>query len=104
MVRNCILFDEAQETTTGYVNYYGLDYDDVFEEEMDDLWWDDEKTFKVKIDLDTTDGTEIGMYGGDYPYNPTPSVPQITDFTLDDSDIVNGTLKVSVTAEAQTEN
>lgn len=105
VVRNCVLFDEEPEiTTTGYVNYYSFDYDDIFEEEMDDLWWDDEKTFKVKADLDTTDDTEIGMYGGDYPYNPTPSVPQITDFTLDDSDITNGTLKVSVTAEAQTEN
>lgn len=111
VLSSCILFgdDVAGDLEKFYITgtniYYNLSYTDVFEEEISDLSWDDVKTFKLKSSSNyaSTDDTEIGIYGGEYSYNPTPTVPQITDFTLDDSDIANGTLKVSVTAEAQTE-
>ena len=97
--------DDYNDYFTGDNNVFATDYD-IFEEDISSMEWDDEKTFKLKDPslYIGNDDTQRGMYGGDYPYNPTPTIPQVTSYTLDTSELKAGTLKVSVTAEAQTEN
>ena len=64
---------------------------------MNDLAWDGVKTFKLKYPEEYigTDGTQVGLYGGPYPYNPTPSIPQIKESHIDTTVAANGKLKVS---------
>ena len=42
-----------------------------------------ELTDEAKESFKGTDGTEVGIYGGMKPYNPTPSYPIITSLTAD---------------------
>lgn len=48
-----------------------------------------------------TDGTEIGLHGGVYAWNKIPSIPRITECSIDTKEVNKGTLKVSIKAEAQ---
>ena len=48
------------------------------------------------------DGTEIGLHGGEYAWNKIPCIPRITECTIDTKDAANGTIRVSIKAEAQT--
>ncbi len=43
-----------------------------------------------------TDGTEVGIYGGDLPFDPTPSVPQITKFEVAPKTTADGKLSVDI--------
>lgn len=42
------------------------------------------------------DGTEIGIYGGQFPYDPIPNIPQITKFKVASKSTADGKLKVEV--------
>ena len=48
--------------------------------------YDDHETFELTDEAKTkylgNDGTQIGIYGGAMPYDPTPTNPQITKFLL----------------------
>lgn len=48
------------------------------------------------------DGTEIGLHGGIYAWNRIPCLPRITECTIYTKDAANGTIKLSLKAEAQT--
>lgn len=48
-----------------------------------------------------TDGTEIGIYGGDTPFTDVPSNPQITSKQIATQSDANGKLAVKITVEAQ---
>ena len=63
-----------------------------------------EKDFALKYPKKHTgnDGTEIGLHGGTYAWNKIPLIPRITSYELDTSNAANGTIKVSIKAEAQT--
>ncbi len=50
----------------------------------------------VKNLIKGTDGTEVGIYGGSFPYDPTPSNPQITKFSVDKKSTADGKLNVVV--------
>ena len=41
------------------------------------------------------DGKQVGIYGGTNPFDPTPTIPQITKFTVDQS-VNNGKLSVKI--------
>ncbi len=62
--------------------------------------YSDMKTYElpenVKNLIKGTDGTEVGIYGGSFPYDPTPSNPQITKFTVDKKSSADGKLNVVV--------
>lgn len=42
------------------------------------------------------DGTPVGMYGGAYPFNTTPSYPRITNFVVDGKVNEQGKLNVNI--------
>ena len=44
------------------------------------------------------DGTQVGIYGGTNPFNPTPTNPQVTNFTVN-STTVGDQLKVKINVE-----
>lgn len=43
-----------------------------------------------------TDGTEVGLYGGIYPYNTTPTYPRITNLTVDKQTTADDKLNVEI--------
>lgn len=43
-----------------------------------------------------TDGTELGIYGGNLPFDPTPSNPQITKFNVASKTTADGKLSVDI--------
>lgn len=105
-VRNCILLKNGEGTYIGGENWANKQYAGIFTEEMTDLKWTEGKTYELKYP-DTyigTDGKQVGLYGGTYPYNPTPSTPQITRCEIDNATATDGTIKVKITVEAQTED
>ena len=72
-----------------------------------------EVSYGMDIDMDTytfeqtdeaastylgTDGTQVGIYGGDLPFDPTPSNPQITQFDVE-KNAANGKLTVKINVE-----
>lgn len=103
---NCIFIEQNPSNLVGAGNWVNCKYAGIFEESMDNLEWDGVKTFKLKYPEEYigTDGTQVGLYGGPYPYNPTPSIPQIKESHIDTTVAADGKLKVSVTVEAQTED
>ena len=86
-------------------------YSNFFLSEMD-LWADDVKNseylderewnLQTHTDFVGTDGTQIGLHGGTYPWNKIPSIPRITESTIDTSNAANGTITVNLKAEAYT--
>ena len=60
----------------------------------------DEKDYKLteeaKAIMKGTDGTEVGIYGGSLPYDPTPTNPQITKFNVASKTTADGKLSVDI--------
>lgn len=48
-----------------------------------------------------TDGTQVGIYGGEYPWNIIPSTPRLLESDIDAKTSAEGILKVSIKVEAQ---
>lgn len=62
----------------------------------------DEKTWELKKpgDYIGTDGTQVGLLGGVYGWNKIPSIPRITELNVDTKNANNGTIKLTLKAEA----
>ena len=62
----------------------------------------DEKTWELKKpgDYIGTDGTQVGLLGGVYGWNKIPSIPRITELNVDTKNVNNGTIKLTLKAEA----
>ena len=105
---NCIFMENIPTNIMGEGNWVNCKYAGIFAREgMTGLGWsDEENAFALKYPAEYvgTDGTEVGLYGGPYPYNPTPTTPQIKESNIDTTVVEDGKLKVSVTVEAQSEN
>lgn len=69
-------------------------YRSYFEPFKDDTYY--ELTDDAKALITSTDGTEIGMYGGQFPYNPVPDGVRITKFTVDSKSSADNKLNVEV--------
>ena len=48
-----------------------------------------------------TDGTQVGMYGGNYPYNTKVQYPIITSFGSDVQTSKEGILNINVEVDGQ---
>ena len=48
-----------------------------------------------------TDGTQVGIYGGEYPWNIIPSTLRLLESDIDTKTSAEGILKVSIKVEAQ---
>ena len=104
---NCIFMENTPSQIQGEGNWVNCKFAGIFANGLSNLNWNGaENHFALKYPAEYvgTDGTEVGLYGGPYPYNPTPTTPQIKESSIDATVAEGGTLKVSVTVEAQTEN
>lgn len=76
----------------------------VWAEENADGSYAEDKTFELKYPEKYvgTDGTQIGLHGGLYPWNKIPGTPRIVESNIDTKTSAEGKLKVSIKVEAQT--
>ena len=92
-------FFSAIPTSTN--NSYETDFTKVFKDYTgtysDDLSF--ELTDEAKQKYVGSDGTEIGIYGGVMPFDPTPSNPQITKLNVASKSTANGKLSVDITVK-----
>ena len=90
-----------QNILTNTNNSYETDFTKVFKDYTgtysDDLGF--ELTDEAKQKYRGSDGTEIGIYGGVMPFDPTPSNPQITKLNVASKSTVNGKLSVDITVK-----
>lgn len=101
---NCVainqpnLFDNSQSNTDCTTS--------TFEEMFKDFagTYTDAQTFELtdeaKAQFLGTDGTEIGMHGGVFPYTSTPSYPQITKMNVANKTTADGKLSVDIEVSA----
>ncbi len=77
----------------------------IFGKEIDTNSYSDTETYELTDDAKTTylgtDGTQVGIYGGETPFSDIPTNPQITAKSIDAKSSVDGKLKVNITVEAQ---
>lgn len=64
------------------------------------ITYSDDKDYKLtdeaKAIMKGTDGTEVGIYGGSLPYDPTPTNPQISKFNVAAKTTADGKLSVDI--------
>lgn len=115
--RNCIILgsNSANSTSTYYNNLYcKLSSDVKFNvtnntnvevakdnEAIKNLFGNsDDNEYKLteaaKALIKGTDGTEVGIYGGSLPYDPTPTNPQISKFNVAAKTTADGKLSVDI--------
>ena len=118
---NNIIFGNISANSTAYNNIFGtkasmsspvtsdnnwmnIANNGIFEAENEDGTYAAGKTFALKYPKKYigTDGTEVGLNGGTYKWNPTPCLPRITSSEIDTRTTTDGKLKVSIKVEAQT--
>lgn len=101
---NNIFLTAGNPSEDTFYNYTGFANEGIWVNEEEDGLYADEKDFRLKEPgrFVSSDGTEIGLHGGKYAWNKVPVIPRITECSIDTKDVVNGTLKVSIKAEAQT--
>ena len=67
--------------------------------------YNDNKTYELTEEARTTflgtDGTQVGIYGGDTPFTDVPTNPQITSKNIATKSTPDGKLNVSIKVEAQ---
>ncbi|MBP5771757.1 MAG: hypothetical protein J6W75_10405 [Bacteroidaceae bacterium] len=94
-INNIYIFDNIQGNNRD--NEIGLTFVSFFKNFSGS--YDDNLTFELTNEAATTylgaDGTQVGIYGGTIPFDPTPSNPQITKFNVA-SKAVNGKVSVQV--------
>ena len=74
-----------------FKTYHGTQFEDVEEFELTD---------EAKTKYLGNDGTEVGIYGGNLPFDPTPSNPQITKCNVAAKSTADGKLSVDIEVRA----
>lgn len=90
----------------GSNNWTGIANAGVYAADGEDGTYAEDKTFELKYPKKYvgTDGTEIGLHGGNYPWNKIPCTPRIMESDIDTKTSADGKLKVSIKVEAQTKD
>lgn len=101
-VKNCVstqsgTFGNISNSTNKYVEIQNL-----FKTATKGIMYSNESenydlTDEAKTLYLSTDGTQVGIYGGLAPYDPTPSNPQITKFNVAQKATADGKLSVDIT-------
>ncbi len=101
---NCVFVASGTPRQDENGNWYGVQNAGLWAAEGEDGTYAEDKDFALKYPnrYMGNDGTQVGLHGGTYAWNKIPVLPRITECTIDTSDVPNGTLKVSIKAEAQT--
>lgn len=99
-----IFIGNTNEGVLANGNWYDLKNAGVWAAEGEDGSYAENKDFALKYPNKYVgdDGTQIGLHGGVYAWNKIPAIPRITECTIDTQDAANGTIKLSIKAEAQT--
>ena len=77
---------------------------DIFSDYGDEGYNDNETyelTPNAKATFLGTDGTQVGIYGGDNPFSSVPTNPQVTQKNIATKSTLDGKLNVSIKVEAQ---
>lgn len=87
-------------------NWTGVANAGVYAVDGEDGTYATDKTFELKYPNKYvgTDGTQIGLYGGNYAWNKIPCLPRITESNIDTKTSADGKLKVSIKVQAQTKD
>lgn len=95
-VGSSMLFKYANNTSNSYSTfdelfktYKGADFDGIDSENF-------ELTDAAKKKFLGIDGTQVGIYGGSLPYDPTPTNPQITKCNVAGKSTADGKLSVDI--------
>lgn len=114
--KNCIIMPSQQtkNTSTYYNNMFigNTDISSITNKTNVKVSSDDERLNGVKFSVSDdndykltdeakaimkgTDGTEVGIYGGSLPYDPTPTNPQISKFNVAAKTTADGKLSVDI--------
>lgn len=104
---NCVGFGSTEmfKYSSNTTNQIGSDYAAFFKTytgaALEKL---DSETFELTDEAKTkylgTDGTEVGIYGGNLPFYPTPSNPQITKCNVASKSTADGKLSVDIEVRA----
>lgn len=112
--KNCVIKypQSSSNSTTMYNNLYtgshSLDIPNKTNVRVDEdsevikniLVYSDDNDFKLteeaKALIKGTDGTEVGIYGGNLPFDPTPTNPQISKFNVAAKTTADGKLSVDI--------
>lgn len=115
--RNCIILNSSDtySSSTYYNNLYckSFDYTKFYatnntnvevakdNEAIKNLFgYSDDNEYKLteaaKALIKGSDGTEVGIYGGSLPYDPTPTNPQISKFNVAAKTTADGKLSVDI--------
>lgn len=94
----------SKPVTHNYNNWVSKSHLSIFGVEMGNEY-NPQYTYELKPGNETiyvgTDGTQVGLYGGLYPFTKIPSNPQIISKEIDTNTTVDGKLKVSIKVKAQ---
>ena len=94
------LFSNQTNTTNWYLG--NTAYSNIFK--TCDGSYNDNETFELTDEAKTkylgADGKEVGMYGGDLPYNERPTNPQITKCNVAAKTTADGKLSVDIEVSA----
>lgn len=107
--KNNIFVGQSSSIGTGVQgsnNWTGIANAGVYAADGEDGTYAEDKTFELKYPKKYvgTDGTEIGLHGGNYPWNKIPCTPRIMESDIDTKTSADGKLKVSIKVEAQTKD
>lgn len=95
VLSNCVAIsyrnEEAFSHASSVQNCKVVDFDIFKDSDLLNDLTDDAKSQYLGLD-----GTPVGMYGGAYPFNTTPSYPRITNFVVDGKVNDEGKLKVNI--------
>lgn len=94
----------GSSVTHNYNNWVSKSHISIFGVEIGNEY-NPQYTYELKPGNETiyvgTDGTQVGLYGGLYPFTKIPSNPQIISKEIDTNTTVDGKLKVSIKVKAQ---
>ena len=98
--KNCVSinFSDAWKNASVKTNCKSATFEDVFKD-FSGVYADTctfELTDSAKTIFLGLDGTEVGIYGGSFPYDPTPTNPQITRCTVASKSTADGKLSVDI--------
>ncbi len=90
------IFDNVNQS---YTNTQLTDFTDLFKT-YNGFYVDENETFELTAAAQAAylgdDGTQIGIYGGNMPFNPKPNNPYITKLTVAEKSTPQGTLSVDI--------
>lgn len=103
IAQNCVAVGNATKIFKNIPNTTNMikTYEEVFKTYTGN--YTDNESFELTEEAKTTllgsDGTQVGIYGGNMPYDPTPSIPQISKCNVAAKSTADGKLSVDITVQ-----